>query len=713
MYSEMYLEAISFDRTGVYSGILGGNAGSATLVRTGALFLGCLVIGFALAKWNRAVLGWCYRWRYVLAVAFVAICTIFSLSGSSISILSKYLNGEPGGLLFGIARSIRSDEYMVTMPLTCSQDATGYNVVSDILRATPTSVAIGYGLPSWSLITIFRPSHWCFLLFGLEHGLGLLWSMRTVSLFLVTFECAQLFTQKDKWLSATAAVIVTFSPNTVWWSSYNFVLYGQGLVLALWYFLHARKEWVRIACAALIAWLSGCYVMTMYPAWMVPYFYIFAFMGIWVVVGFLKDSEARKRFRPLRAIGTLVAFLVLLCVLILLSFQGSWDNIAALSNTVYPGSRFVTGGDGLLYPFYYGWSIFGAIDTSIASATITSNICESAGVFGLFPIGIILSVVVFKKRGSDLLLCLLLSLQVFFLIFMMVGVPDVIAAVTMMSKVPSNRLLGPCGLVDTVLLVRSVALLSTDGLKKTQPSGDHFKAVRLRKGRRAWVAVACAAMGAVLLVVIFRMTVGAAYRMAFLVPTTVVLFAIIYVVVRSVTAANSSYKKWLCLLVASVVLTSGLAVNPVQQGASILTSSNLACAVKDVLSSDESGGDWIATDSIATQNLVVAAGAPTINCVNSVPDLERWHILDPNGESENVYNRYAHIIIRLTSEETSFVLIQPDCFQVNLNYGDMEKLGIKYIVSGSALESQPAYGVSFTEVGSGDGLTIWRVGYSS
>ena len=38
-------------------------------------------------------------------------------------------------------------------------------------------------------------------------------------------------------------------------------------------------------------------------------------------------------------------------------------------------------------------------------------------------------------------------------------------------------------------------------------------------------------------------------------------------------------------------------------------------------------------------------GAKTVNSVNVYPDLDKWHVIDPNGQYEEVYNRYAHILV--------------------------------------------------------------------
>ncbi|HEM5084111.1 TPA: hypothetical protein U1218_002223, partial [Streptococcus suis] len=75
---------------------------------------------------------------------------------------------------------------------------------------------------------------------------------------------------------------------------------------------------------------------------------------------------------------------------------------------------------------------------------------------------------------------------------------------------------------------------------------------------------------------------------------------------------------------------------------------------------------WI-VDSIGypLTNIPLVAGAPTLNSTNAYPNLELWKSLDTNGQYDEIYNRYAHVIIELTnSEETVFELLHPDAFKV-------------------------------------------------
>ena len=68
------------------------------------------------------LLSFLHQHRFALGICIVAIATLFELSGSSIACMSSVLGEEnPQGVLFGIPRSIRSDEWLVFTPFAFSQ----------------------------------------------------------------------------------------------------------------------------------------------------------------------------------------------------------------------------------------------------------------------------------------------------------------------------------------------------------------------------------------------------------------------------------------------------------------------------------------------------------------------------------------------------------------------------------------------------------------
>lgn len=112
-------------------------------------------------------------------------------------------------------------------------------------------------------------------------------------------------------------------------------------------------------------------------------------------------------------------------------------------------------------------------------------------------------------------------------------------------------------------------------------------------------------------------------------------------------------------------------------------------------------------------NLPIVAGAPTINCTNVYPDLERWYQFDPDHSDEDIYNRYAHITIYLDAGETRFDYgITPDQFTLWLNPNDLDILDVEYIYTNRNLTSLNTDDISFQLISQVGNQFIYRVSYS-
>ena len=120
---------------------------------------------------------------------------------------------------------------------------------------------------------------------------------------------------------------------------------------------------------------------------------------------------------------------------------------------------------------------------------------------------------------------------------------------------------------------------------------------------------------------------------------------------------------------------------------------------------------WIVEGSYPLTNVPIMVGAPTINSTNVYPDLERWHQLDPDGQYESVYNRYAHINVTLTDEETRFDLLQADQFLLTLSFKDMEKLNVGYVLSAQDYSTLENIYVDLIPIAHERGYYIYKLSY--
>ena len=128
-----------------------------------------------------------------------------------------------------------------------------------------------------------------------------------------------------------------------------------------------------------------------------------------------------------------------------------------------------------------------------------------------------------------------------------------------------------------------------------------------------------------------------------------------------------------------IIIVSGMTVNPLAKGVGSIYNKTLSKAIIDI-SSKDSNGVWIAEGEIKG-NYLYANGAKTFGGTQFYPDEEKWSKIDPKGENEFYYNRYAHVKINLSNEETSYILDNLDAITINMNLDDMSKIDVKYIVT--------------------------------
>ena len=146
---------------------------------------------------------------------------------------------------------------------------------------------------------------------------------------------------------------------------------------------------------------------------------------------------------------------------------------------------------------------------------------------------------------------------------------------------------------------------------------------------------------------------------------------------------DSRYRKVFLFFTVVFTLIGGIYVNPVTKGTSIITESNLAKAIQEIVKEDENA-IWISeNNTMVLANYAVANGTKTINSTNIYPNEEMYkNVLTKEKfeETENIWNRYAHIKIIIDSEN-SVELFDKDKVAIHLTPDKIKDLNIKYIIS--------------------------------
>lgn len=638
-----------------------------------------------------------YKYRYYLAIILLIICVVFELNGSSIGCWNQFLNTgvEKTNEIFGKSRRVRADEWATFTPMMFSQKFDGFHWFSNILGGGGTDVFLIYALPVLNLMQIFRPFQIGFLFLSLSKGLSFFWMSRLIFLFLISFDFGMLISNRKKLLALAYSFMVTFSPMIQWWFAINgsveIILFGELAIVLLDKYLLDNNFKHRVAYLFGLIVSAGGYILVFYPAWQVPAFYVFLFVAIWV---FIKDFKEIKISRK-DIISISIALIVfILCMTYIL--VRSYDTLKTILNTVYPGGRVERGGKTIAPSYKWVSNIF----LPYKDVLLKMDQSTSSAMFGLFPIGIILSIynLIVNKNKDKLTICLLISYAILFG-YSYIGFPEILAKITMLGRSTAYRAYFGTGFLDIVLLLRA---LSTNE-----------KSVKLIP------AIIISGIVSGILVYYAKMDEYVYITKKMLIAMIIMCTYLFFFVLR----ISSKYSKALFSIgVIFVVLMAGATVNPLRYGVTDITESPILQAVKRVNS--EENGIWLVTDMpYPIPEYLVMAGVPLINSTNTYPFLERWKMFDEEGKYEDIYNRYAHIRIYIVSSEEEYInengtytndkfeQTTNDSFKMYILPDELKKLNIKYVFSIADLENRDTENTKFERLDDVNGYKIYKVNY--
>lgn len=623
-----------------------------------------------------------YKYRFVLSFLLLILLVSLKISGSSMGCWKLFLGDGESGIRLGEPRVWRSDEWGTLTPLCFRQQYNtlgAYNRYSQTLGSILTDNMLVYGQPSWDILTLFRPFYWGYLFFGSERGLSWFWCSRLIVLFLSWFELGMLITDGQKKLSVMLSICVSFAPFLQWWFAINglveMLIYGACFVLGSNYLVSHAFNPRKIAVAVGMAVCAVGYVLTFYPTWMVPVAWGFVPLFLWVIIW----KFNRKVLRRVDVMPWLLIFVITAAGLTILAVT-SWDVITAELNSVYPGNApSSSGGTGLWWMMKYPISL-------VSRFSMNELIVENSSIICFAPAGFILALwVIIKEKKKDPLLILLLGMNLFLAWYYCVGIPKWLAKILLLSFVNSNR--GPqvLGFLRLTLFARAVALKE--------------------KAPKRWLAALAAVISSA---VPMRLALGFTkyepgglrYEYFDTAEKIVVVWAILAVVFYLLYRARKSKYTMTVLGVCTVVLASSIWINPVAKGVPEITKSETMQQIRDLVKEDPQA-IWLVVDmAYPATNIPAMAGADCLNTTQTYPQKTRWEMLDPEGEYEDIYNRYCHIRASLGSK-TMLELVSTDYVEVTLSPEDLKKLNIRYIVSTNDFDEKIAAGTTniFTDSG--------------
>lgn len=595
------------------------------------------------------------RWWIGLLIFFFLVVNKYNFS--SISTFDGYVQPGEGSVyvqpLFGRARGIRSDEWMVNLPRVLTGEYTHFQEYNDIVCATETTNISASGL-YLNYSALAKPADWGYYILGAEYGLAWHWAFKMVFGFLFMLELFYILTDQNRLYAMFGAALTWFSAYNLWWSTVNWLWSGSAAIVFFVYFLKTDKNWKRAIFGCIIALMGASFALDLYPAWLVPAGYTYLALLVWAMVKFYPDW---KKFRIVEWVIAFVCicFMASLIIVYLLNYR---EYMQAITNTAYPGKRVSYGG-------YALYKMLGYFSAEMASFINYGNPCESACFFAVYPLGYFLGIwALIKQRGKNLLLWLLAIPTTILTWYCYTEMPPAIAQALLLTYSVPTRAVDVLGFLLAIIVVVSLVEICKDGGINT------IFAFLLASFSTSMAARYC-----------FNSETSMKRK------AVVIAFALVTIGIETLIIGKSKRKHANIAMGMGIIflVVTGISVHPLNYGIDAIKSKPVGKEIEKIVKQNENA-KWIALDSMVTGNYLIACGAPTYNSSNYIPNMELWHMLDVTGQNDEIYNRYAHVIISLANE-TSMGLLAPDCVVLNLSFDDLDKMNVEYIYCQSPLNN--------------------------
>jgi len=639
----------------------------------------------------------------VLVVLFVF--TALGISGTSSPLLATDA-GSSDTVIAGLPRSIRSDEWIVHTPLVVSQVENGMPRYGDIgVGSHDMSVLSDLPVADWT--RIFHPNHWAYGVLPIDNAYAFDWWSVAATLLLGTYVFLLTVLGSLRW-AIVGALLLYGSPFFHWW--YTGSTFGSigwmafaGACLLLAVTSSGRR---RLVFALLASYFLACFALTIYPP-----FQIAAGIGVGIVTAGALWPRWRQGLATVRSVilsGAIAGGVALVPIGSYLITRAPAMN--AISQTVYPGARVVSGGElpwSQLFSSWFGLNYL--TNGSNLRGVIFPNESEGSSFLLLSVVLLIALPLVWRfiapmgdrLRGVIVATTVAMSL---FLTQMLVGLPSIVAKLTFLSIVPERRALIGLGFASMVLVVAVGSSLE----RLTVPT--------LARRFAGIVLVAGTAAGVFGLAQDFRAADA---------PVGNKMIAVALLVAVSTAALYFWRPLVSVVLLAAFGLLLALPVNPLVNGLSQTRDSAVVSKARTIATEPGATGAWVG-ETYFIASLLTTAGVQNLSGVNLYPNVPAWELIDPDHEYENAWNRYAQAVwsFDVSSKAPIVRLVQPDMIEVMVNPCDpvLDKFNVRHLVTlrrmqGSCLsapsevvgpEGAPAYFYERSPVGapSEEGWTV-------
>lgn len=607
------------------------------------------------------------KWLFPSAII---ICLLLAsglrISGSSFGpYYDLFLNGKSSSLISGETRHIRSDEWLVVTQFTIAQKEAGYPLVNKNFGNSGKNMSLVSDAPYKEWSTIFRPQNLAFFILPFEFAFAFKWWFLLASLLLSMYFLALKFLPRKYTIAGMIAIIGSFVPFIFWWYQTITIMsitWGVIILLLLMRLIENKplsflKKYKhgdtlsKLLLATLLAYSMVSFALLLYPAFQIPVVITVSLISIGYYINTWKKTPKKIR----RVLYVNAAFIIgssLMAIGIVGIFLVTrLDAVRAISNTDYPGTRFVHSGTpsqadliGLT-----GYSQYRLMDnssiTSIDPSKGSINQSElSAFIIAPFAFIIPIIFILYRKwRRSKTIdwvgVAIFVSCTIFICHLFLPGFSS-IAKPFMLHLVPITRLQLGLGFVGILSLIYIIS-------NSKQVSSQYCNWVYIYSA-----IVILLYILTIVAVIKFNRNFAGDLRILFIAAMSLsVGLALIFI----------GREKIGLLVLSTLCVMSTITIQPLYRGLGSGYNSN---AITEKISSLSSPNDvWGLSGAVVLENFPQMANRRSITGVNTYPDKDFWSKV---SKEKIIYNRYAHILLSDTIAD-ELKLAQPDVFIAHLS----------------------------------------------
>lgn len=602
----------------------------------------------------------------LLLCAFFVIAVSFKLHGYSFSMWREHIDGSAKkDILLGTDRPIRSDDWAVEIPLMLAQlshdpkyPLINKNVGTGLNMISHSKVAINH------ILTGFRPSVWGFFI-GADYGLSWMWQFMAFGVFYIFFLVFMIISRNDFYISVMASLFLLFSPFFQFWSFHmaEIPIFMGSAFISFCYICFSQNRKTIMIHGLVFGWALSCFTLNfVYPPYQVSCAYLLIFMMIGIVADRCKDYNM-KMYASYR-ISAMVISLFILAFAGMTYYVTAKDVIKIMMNTIYPGQRFMLGGDqtlGVLFRNIFFTPLYIA-HTDLKFPIKWINISEVASFLYFFPIIVtaVLCRIFYHRKITEKFSILIVGYIFLILFYSFIGFHPSVSRYSLFYLMSTYRAIIGLGIADVILIV--LFLSGSRNMNQTE-----------RIIISVFYAITSVVAGLQLKNYSEHISDSYVIVVSFFMGILVYYFS------------DIDKKRISISLLAIISFLSTFWFNPVVSGgSSFIYNNTLSEKILEINKAEIGKTHWAVFSSSILPNLLRMIGVKSVGGTHSHPMFDLWEKFDPQHRYMSEYNRYAHVHFKASStDRIRFHSPQPDMLFVYIDPSSdvLNQMGITHVLA--------------------------------